>query len=73
MEYCKIFDEKEDKSFAIYHTKSKFGPIASARESLVQSDFIQISPKKAYLFARSIERDDYPITSAHVRTQYFRA
>ena len=65
-------DEAEDKSHAVYHSRSKIGMIVSARESLVQSDYIKISDKCPYLFARSIERDDIPITSEYVRTQYFR-
>jgi hypothetical protein len=66
-------DEAEDKSHAVYHSRSKIGMVISARESLVQSDYVKVSPKCAYLFARSIERDDIPITSEYVRTQYFRA
>jgi hypothetical protein len=62
-----ILEKSADNTHAIYHSISKFGPMASPRESLVQSDFIQIEPKKWMLFARSIERDDIPVTSEYVR------
>jgi len=35
-----IVEEDADKKHAIYYSKSKFGPMASDRESLVQGDFI---------------------------------
>ena len=35
-----IIEESPDKTHAIYLSRSKFGPMASDRESLVQSDYI---------------------------------
>ena len=67
-----IIEEDADRKHAIYFSRSKFGPMATDRESLVQSDFIQISEKKYLLVARSILMDAYPITNDSVRLEYFR-
>ena len=67
-----IVEEDKDKKHAIFYSNSSFGPMASPRESLVQSDFIQLSEKKYLLVARSILMDKYPITDGKVRLEYFR-
>ena len=68
-----IIEEAADKMHAIYLSRSKFGPMASDRESLVQMDCIKINEKKYMLFARSIELDKYPKDPNVVRLQYFRS
>lgn len=67
-----IVEESPDKKHAIFFSKSKFGPMASDRESLVQADFIQLAEKKYLLVARSILMDAYPLTDSCVRLEYFR-
>ena len=62
----------EDKCHAVFFSRSKFGPMASDRESLVQADYIKINDKKWLCVARSIERDTHPIKDNVVRLQYFR-
>lgn len=57
---------------AIYLSRSKFGPMASDRESLVQMDTIKVEEKKYLICARSIEMDQYPQADDVVRLQYFR-
>ena len=67
-----IVEKSEDKKHAIYFNKAKFGPMASDREILVQSDFIQLSDTKYLLVARSILMDAYPLNDTYVRMEYFR-
>ena len=67
-----VIEESPDKMHAIYLSRSKFGPMASDRESLVQSDYIKLEDKKYLLVARSIELDKYPADPAVVRLEYFR-
>jgi hypothetical protein len=62
----------DDKCHAVFFSRSKFGPMASDRESLVQADYIKITDKKWLCVARSIERDTHPIKPEVVRLQYFR-
>ena len=52
-----IVERDPDGKHAIYFNRNRIGPMASDREVLVQSDFIQLSDKKYLLVARSIEMD----------------
>ena len=67
-----VIEESADKTHAIYLSRSKFGPMASDRESLVQSDYIKLEDKKYLLVARSIEHEKYPVDPKVVRLEYFR-
>jgi len=69
----KPLEMSDDRRHAVFFSRSKFGPMASDRESLVQQDYIQLEPKKFLLIARSVERDSHPINSDCVRMEYFRA
>lgn len=67
-----MVEQTEDKRHAIYFSTSKFGPMASDRESLVQQDTIKIADKKYLLVARSIQLEAFPISKKAVRLEYFR-
>lgn len=68
-----VVEENDDRTFQIMYSKSMFGPLATPRESLVQSNTFKLDDGKLLMIARSIERDDYPVTAECVRLEYFRA
>ena len=67
-----IVEQDADKKHTIYHNLTPMGALASLREILVQSDFIQLEEKKYLLVARSIEMDQFPKKDDVVRIEYFR-
>lgn len=62
----------EDRMHGVLYSKSKFGPMASDRESLIKQDFFKLDAKKFLLVARSTQHKDYPESSDCVRMEYFR-